>query len=110
MGYKGTTKNLRQIGEELGVGHILEGSVRRAGNRVRITAQLIEARGDQHLWSETFDRQLDDIFAIQSEIATAIAGALQLRLSTGERSRLEHAATGSVTAYDLYLRGREHMP
>jgi adenylate cyclase len=109
MGYKGTTKNLRQIGDELGVAHILEGSVRRSGGRVRITAQLIDARSDEHLWSDSFDRRLDDIFAIQSEIATAIADALQLRLTAGEQSRLARAATGSAAAYDLYLRGREHL-
>ncbi|HEV2122232.1 MAG TPA: hypothetical protein VGW38_05595, partial [Chloroflexota bacterium] len=73
MQYKGTQKSLRQIGEELGVGHVLAGSVRRAGDRVRISAQLINARTDEHLWAERYDRQLKDIFAIQSEIAEQIA-------------------------------------
>jgi adenylate cyclase len=109
MGYKGTTRNLRQIGEELGVAYLLEGSVRRVEDRVRITAQLIDARSDAHLWSESYDRDLDDIFAIQSEIATAIAGALELRLSDGDRTRLGRRATDNVAAYDLYLRGRDQF-
>ncbi len=109
MGYKGTTKKIPEIGAELGVTHVLEGSVRRAGNQVRIVAQLIDARTDEHLWAETYDRELKDIFAIQSEIAQQIAAALQARLSPEEQQRITVTATGNLTAYDLYLRGREYL-
>ena len=106
MQYKGTRKPLRQIGQELGVAHVLEGSVQRAGDRVRITAQLINARTDEHLWAENYDRELKDIFAIQSEIAEQIAGALRTRLSAAERNRLATIPTSDSEAYELYLKGR----
>jgi TolB-like protein/cytochrome c-type biogenesis protein CcmH/NrfG len=109
MGYKGTTRNLREIAAELGVAHILEGSVRRVDDRVRIVAQLIDARTDQHLWADTYDRDLTDIFQIQSEIAQRIAAALQARLTIAERERLEGRPTADLVAYDLYLLGREHL-
>jgi TolB-like protein len=80
MGYKGTTKKVREIGSELGVGSLLEGSVRKAGNRVRITAQLIDTATEGHLWAQNYDRQLEDVFAIQSEIAEKVAGELRIRL------------------------------
>jgi TolB-like protein/DNA-binding SARP family transcriptional activator/Flp pilus assembly protein TadD len=108
MQYKGTDRSLRQIGEELGVAHVLEGSVRRVDDRVRIVAQLIDARSDRHLWAESYDRELTDIFAIQSEIAQRIAGALRDRLTPEDRERMETAPTASLTAYDFYLQGREY--
>jgi tetratricopeptide (TPR) repeat protein len=100
--YKGKDINLSQIAEELNVAHILEGSVRKAGNKIRITAQLIEARSDTHLWSDTYDRQLDDIFAIQDEIATEVVRQLQITL-LGEKPQSQVVDT---QAYALYLQGR----
>ncbi|MBA2243879.1 MAG: protein kinase, partial [Gemmatimonadetes bacterium] len=107
--YKDSQKSLRQITQELGVAHIVEGSVRRTGDRVRISAQLVDARSDRQLWAESYDRDLTDIFAIQSEIARRIAEALQARLTPGERQRLAMRPTESLTAYDLYLRGRDYF-
>jgi len=106
MQYKsGTKRNLRQIANELGVAHVVEGSVQRAGNRVRVTAQLIDARTDTHLWGERYDRPLDDVFAIQSDIAKAIAGQLQAKLSPSQSTALTAAPTRDPEAYDLFLRG-----
>ena len=103
MQYKTEAKrNLRQIGNELGVAHFVEGSVQRAGNRVRVNAQLIDARTDAHLWAQTYDRDLDDVFAIQSEIAKAIADRLQAKLSPSEKSAIEQAPTTDITAFNLY--------
>lgn len=109
MAYKGTDKTLREIGRELGAATIVEGSVRRQGDRVRIVAQLVDARDDRHVWAETYDRDLTDIFAIQSEIAEAIASALEAELTETERSRITAGNTANLDAYDLYLRGREHF-
>jgi TolB-like protein len=95
------------IGQRLGVSHVLEGSVRRAGDQVRVTVQLIEAANDQHLWAESYDRGLDDVFAIQSEIALAIADQLKLVLSASEQSSLTERPTDNAEAYDLYLRALE---
>ncbi|NIN73122.1 MAG: tetratricopeptide repeat protein [Gemmatimonadetes bacterium] len=106
MRYKDTDLNLRQIGEQLGVATILEGGVQRAGDRVRINAQLIDAATDAHLWAESYDRELTDIFAIQSDVAQRIAAALQATLTADERERIKAAPTGNLEAYDLYLRGR----
>jgi len=105
MRYKNTDKSLLTIGKELGVATVLEGSVRRAGNRVRIVSQLIDARGDEHLWSETYDRDMKDIFAIQSEVAENIATALRSNLFTAAKS-LSRKATENLDAYNLYLKGR----
>ena len=103
MQYKrGVARNLRKIGEELGVAHVLEGSVQRAANKIRVSAQLIDARKDTHLWAQTYDRDLADVFAIQSEIAKAIAGQLQARLSPAEKSAIERRPTADVTAFALY--------
>src|SRR5207244_9937570 len=86
VNYKsGIARNLREIGEQLGVAHVLEGSVQRSGNRVRVNAQLVDARTDRHLWGQTYDRDLADVFAIQSEIARTIADQLQAKLSAGEK-------------------------
>ena len=108
MQYKNTTKSLRQIGKELGVATILEGSVRRGGNRVRITAQLIDTETDKHLWAETYDRDLDDIFAIQSDVAKKIATALKASLTPEEEKRIDKKPTENLEAYDYYLRGSEY--
>ncbi len=108
MRYRESSKSLRDIGEELNVGAVLEGSVRRAGGRVRIVGQLIDARTDEHLWAETYDRELRDIFEIQSDVARRIANALQAVLSPREDERLGRAPTANVEAYTFYLRGREH--
>ena len=103
MQYKtGAKRNLRQIGNELGVAHVLEGSVQRAGDRVRVNAQLIDARTDAHLWAQTYDRDLADVFAIQSEIAKTIADQLQAKLSPSEKSAIEQAPTTDITAFNLY--------
>ena len=107
--FRGSQHDIPAIAEKLKVQHVLEGSVRKAGNRVRITAQLIDARDDRHLWSDTFDRELNDIFAIQDEIATAVVNALADAL--GSVSRVEgglvEADTGNLDAYELFLEGRE---
>jgi len=105
MQYKNTNKNLREIGLELGVAHVLEGSVRRAGNRVRIVSQLIDTRSDAHLWSETYDRELTDIFEIQSDVAGQIAGALRANLSTAARASIKRRPTENLEAYNRYLIG-----
>jgi len=102
----GAKRNPREIGQALGVAHILEGSVRRAGGKVRVGAQLIDARNDAHLWAETYDRDLADVFAIQSEIARAIADQLQAKLSPNEKSSIEERPTRDIAAYDLYLRAK----
>ena len=103
----GGRRNLREIGAELGVAHLLEGSVQRAGGRVRVIAQLINARTDEHLWAQTYDRDLADVFAIQSEIAKAIADQLHAKLSPPEKAAIETPATTNLAAYDLYLRARD---
>jgi serine/threonine protein kinase/tetratricopeptide (TPR) repeat protein len=108
MLYKDSDKSMRQIGEELGVASILEGSVRRSGDRVRIVSQLIDARTDEHIWAETYDREMEDIFDIQSEVAQKIALALKAKLSPEEKERIEEKPTESLTAYDYYLKGREY--
>src|ERR1700731_317046 len=105
MQYKtGAQRNLREIGQQLGVAHLLEGSVQRAGNKVRVNAQLIDARTDAHQWAENYDRPVDDVFAIQSEIAKAIADQLQAKLSPSEKSSIEQPPTTDVAAFDLYSR------
>jgi serine/threonine protein kinase/tetratricopeptide (TPR) repeat protein len=102
--FKGKEVDVRQIGEKLGVGTVLEGSVRKAGKRIRITAQLVNVENGYHLWSETYDRQLEDVFAIQDEISRAIVEALKLRL-VGSTDHLV-APTKNIEAYNLYLKGR----
>jgi TolB-like protein len=105
--YKATTKTASEIGEELGVANIVEGSVRKVGDKVRIVVQLIDAKRDVHLWSETFDRPLDDILNLQSEIAIQIAKTLEAKLTSTEREQIQKEETQDVTAYDYYLRARE---
>ncbi len=107
MQYKsGVARNLREIGQQLGVAHLLEGSVQRAGNKIRVSAQLIDARNDAHLWAQTYDRDLADVFAIQSEIAKAIADQLQAKLSPNEKKAIEQPPTTDLAAFDLYSRAK----
>ncbi len=106
MRYKNSDKSLPEIAAELGVSHVLEGSVRRAGNQVRITGQLIRAADDAHLWAQSFDRELADIFAVQTEIADHIVAALSLQLTDSERERLQRQGTDNAAAYEQYLLGR----
>src|SRR5881392_3644136 len=102
MQYKtGAKRNLRQIGNELGVAHVVEGGVQRVGNRVRVNAQMIDARTDAHLWAQTYDRDLVDVFAIQSEIAKAIAQQLKAELSLQEKGAIEKPPTTDFVAYEL---------
>lgn len=107
--FKGKEASIPTLARELGVDTVLEGSVRRAGDRVRITAQLIEADSDSHLWSETYDREMNDVFAIQDEIAQNIVDALQVTLSPKERRAIQYVATSNAQAFDFYLRGRSFM-
>ena len=107
--FKGKDVGIPAVARELGVSTVLEGSVRRAGDHVRITAQLIDAASDSHLWSETYDREFKDVFAIQDDIAQSIVKALQVTLSPQERRSLLSVATSDPLAYDYYLRGRGYM-
>jgi adenylate cyclase len=107
--YKGRSVDVREIGRELGVRSVLEGSIRRAGQRVRITAQLIDATSGSHLWAERYDRDLTDIFAVQDEVTTQIVGALKVTLSPAEKARLVEKEPSNIAAYDCVLRGREIM-
>ncbi len=109
MEYRGTTKKIREIARELGVAYILEGSVRRLGDKVRVTGQLIRAATDEHVWAKRYDRDLTDIFAIQSELSQAIASALSAALSPQEKSLMEQRPTANLAAYDLYLKGRVYF-
>jgi len=107
--FKGKDVGIPAVAEQLGVETVLEGSVRRAGDRVRITAQLIDVATDSHLWSETYDREMKDVFAIQDDIAQSITDALQMALSPKERRAIQNVATSDAGAYDFYLRGRSYM-
>jgi TolB-like protein len=102
----GVRRNVREIGQQLGVAHLLEGSVQRSGNRVRVNAQLIDARTDSHLWAQTYDRDLADVFAIQTEIARAISDQLQVKLSPTEKAAIETPPTRDLAAFDLYSRAK----
>ncbi|HUR91034.1 MAG TPA: protein kinase [Gemmatimonadaceae bacterium] len=104
--FKGTNADLRVIGDKLGVRNVLEGSVRKSGSRVRITAQLIDVADGYHLWSERYDREMADVFAVQDEIASAIAERMKAAMQTGRAAALEQRSTQSIEAYELYLKGR----
>ncbi|HEX6072491.1 MAG TPA: TIR domain-containing protein [Sphingomicrobium sp.] len=106
--FKGQTLEVGQIARQLKVTHVLEGSVRKSGDRVRINAQLINGEEGDHVWAERYDRNLDDIFAIQDEISKAIVAALRLKLLPKEKKAIEHRGTSSVEAYNLYLMARQH--
>ena len=105
--YREGVRNLREIGQALGVAHILEGTVRRVGNRVRVNAQLINAQTDAHIWADTFDRELTNLFALQSELAERITAALRANLSARERASIQIHPTSDLVAYELFLRARD---
>jgi len=106
--YKRQPVDTRSLGRDLGVSHVVEGSVRKAGNRLRITAQLIDAPSGHHLWAERYDRELADVFDIQDEISKAIVDALKLKLLPAERKAIERRGTDNPEAYNLYLMARQH--
>jgi adenylate cyclase len=105
--FKGKSLDVKEVASSLGVSHVLEGSVRKAGSRVRITAQLIDGAAGDHVWADRYDRELDDIFAIQDEISKAIVGALKVKLLPEEKKAIETRGTSSVDAYNLYLMARQ---
>ena len=107
--FKGKEVSIPDVARQLNVSSVLEGSIRRAGDRVRITAQLIDAATDSHLWSESYDREMKDVFAIQDDIAQSIADALEMTLTPKERRSIQNVATADAGAYDYYLRGRSYM-
>lgn len=107
MGYRNTTKAMKDIAQELGVTYILEGSVRRVGNKVRVTGQLIHAATDEHVWAQAYDRDLTDVFTIQAELSQQIAGAMKAALSPEEKVLIARKPTENAAAYDLYLRARD---
>jgi adenylate cyclase len=106
MRYRGASKSVREIGKELESGSVLEGSVRKAADRLRVTAQLIDATTQEHLWVQNYDRQLEDVFAIQTEVAQNVADALRTRLLDEEKEKIEKKPTGDIGAYTFYLKGR----
>jgi TolB-like protein len=106
MKYKGTSKTIAEIGRELGVSYVVEGSVRRAGTRVRVTAQLIRVADQTHLWSESYDRHCEDILILQSDVAQAIAREIRIKLTPQEEKRLAKAGTVGSKAHEAYLKGR----
>ena len=106
QGYGSRPQNLAEIGRQLGVAHVLEGSVQKAGNRVRVNVQLIDAASDDHLWAETYDRTLEDVFAVETEVAQKIASSLQAQLTRDERAALTKKPTDNPAAYDAYLKAR----
>ena len=107
--YKTVTKTLPEIGRELGVANIIEGSVRRSGDRVRITVQLIDAKTDEHLWAENYERDLKDVLSLQSEVALAIAEKVRVELTHDEEQRLTHTRTVDPGTYRAYLRGLYYL-
>jgi TolB-like protein/class 3 adenylate cyclase len=107
MQYQGSRKTIKEIADELGVSAVLEGSVRKEGDKVRITAQLIDANTDKHIWAETYDRNASEVFAIQSEVAQQIANELNVKLTTEEGKRIEEKVTDNVEAYEEYLRAKQ---
>ncbi len=109
MQYRTTAKSISQVGLELGVSSVLEGSVRKAGSRLRITAQLIDARSDRHLWAKSYDRELDDVFAVQTEIARQVADAMEVELRPAEQARLDSRPSVNPESYLAYLKGRALM-
>jgi adenylate cyclase len=108
-GYKGGKKRIDEVARELGVSTVLEGSVRKAGDRLRITVQLINAQTSDHLWAESYDRELKDVFEIQSDIAKTVVNSLEVRLLSSEKKDIEKRPTGNLKAYQLYLRGRYYL-
>lgn len=107
MTYKDSKKTINEIAEELGVGNLLEGSVQKDGNHIRIIVQLINAKTDDHLWAETYVREFKDVFAVQSDIAQQVASALKVKIDAGTKSRIEYIPTTNTSAYNLYLQSKE---
>src|SRR5712692_6446869 len=107
--YKGKAVKVEQVSGELGVRYVLEGSVRKANNQVRITAQLVDAPTGHHLWAERYDRPLQEIFVLQDEITQQIVTALRVKLTEAELERVRRIPTENLTAYDYYLRGTEYL-
>src|SRR6202040_4092537 len=107
--YKSKPEDLKTVSQQLGVGNVLEGSVQKAADKVRVNVQLIDARADSHLWAKTYDRDIKDVFAVESEVAQEIADSLQAKLSPAEASTLATAPTKDTAAYDLFLKGEFHM-
>jgi len=106
--YKGRSVDVREAAKQLGVRYVLEGSVRKSGNRIRITAQLIDAKDGAHLWAERYDRAIDDIFAIQDEITLVLATEMQVKLTEGEQARLRYTTTSNVEAWTYWVQGMSH--
>ena len=106
--YKGRSVDVREAAKQLGVRYVLEGSVRKSGNRIRVTAQLIDAKDGAHLWAERYDRAMDDIFAIQDEITLVLATEMQVKLTEGEQARLRYTTTTNVEAWTCWVRGMSH--
>ena len=109
MTYKGKDKKIDEIGRELRVGAVLEGSVRKAKNQIRVTAQLIDVANQTHLWSQDYDRELKGVFAIQSDIAKSVAAALKVKLGPAEQQQIEKKRTDNPEAHELYLKGLYHF-
>src|SRR5262245_28741483 len=107
--YKGKAGDIGEVSRKLGVRYVVEGSVRKAGNRVRINAQLVDATTGGHLWAERYDRELQDIFALQDEVTQKIVAALQVKLTKAEQEHLGRAPTDNLEAYDYSLRGWESL-
>jgi adenylate cyclase len=107
--YKGRSVDIREAAKQLGVRYVLEGSVRKSGNRIRITAQLIDAADGTHLWAERYDRAMDDIFAIQDEITLTLATEMQVKLTEGEQARLHYTTTSNVEAWTYWVQGMSHL-
>ena len=103
--YKSKPEDLKTVSQQLGVANVLEGSVQKAADKVRVNVQLIDARADSHLWAKTYDRDMKDVFAVESEVAQEIADSLQAKLSPAEASTLATAPTKDTAAYDLFLKG-----
>ncbi len=107
--YKGKSVDVRQVARELGVSHVMEGSVRKGGNRIRVTAQLIEAATGTHVWAERFDRDLADMFAVQDEISLRVATEMQVRLTEGDQARMRYTTTHNVEAWTYWMQGRAYV-
>ena len=106
LAYRGKARNVREIAQQLGVAHVLEGTVQRNGDRVRVSAQLIDARTDRHIWAEYYDRNIADVFTLESDLAQTIVGQLKIKLAPREKAAIEKRPTASITAYELYVRAR----
>lgn len=107
--YKGKSVSTQQVSKDLGVRYVLEGSVRKSGNKIRITAQLIDATNNDHIWADRFDRELEDIFAVQDEVSRKIVSALEIKINSSEEKRLGYQGTGNIEAHDSFLRGQEQL-